>query len=66
MERRPRSRHDILMYKRAWEGDEMLVALNTVHEPRKLEWPGAGTLLLSTYLDGDGQAMAGSTLLRRR
>jgi len=46
-----RSRNDILLYKRAWAGDEFLVALNTVHQPRKLDWDGNGKVLLSTYLD---------------
>jgi alpha-glucosidase len=59
-----RSRNDILMYQRASGSEELLVALNTVHQPRKVEWQGAGTLLLSTYLDSDGKAMAGSILLR--
>jgi alpha-glucosidase len=58
-----RSRNDILMYKRLGPG-EILVALNTVHQPRKLEWSGEGTLLLSTYLDGDRQPMRGPMLLR--
>ena len=59
-----RSRHDILVYERAWEGEELLVALNTAHQPRKLDWQGWGTRLLSTYLDGDGQAMESPVLLR--
>ena len=45
-------------------GDEILVALNTVHQPRKLEWQGTGMLLLSTYLDDDGKVMGKSILLR--
>ncbi len=59
-----RSRNDILMYQRVSGSEVVLVALNTVHQPRKVEWQGAGTLLLSTYLDSDGKAMAGSILLR--
>jgi hypothetical protein len=35
-------------------GAELLIALNTVHQPRKLDWTGEATLLLSTYLDGEG------------
>jgi alpha-glucosidase len=59
-----RSRNDILLYKRARAGDEILVALNTVHQPRKLDWEGEGKLLLSTYLDGDARPVAGPCLLR--
>jgi alpha-glucosidase len=59
-----RSRNDILLYKRARTGDEILVALNTVHQPRKLDWEGEGKLLLSTYLDGDAKQVAGPCLLR--
>src|SRR3954463_5156437 len=59
-----RSRNDILLYKRARAGDEILVALNTVHQPRKLDWEGEGKLLLSTYLDGDVKPVAGPCLLR--
>ena len=59
-----RSRNGILTYKRAWAGEEILVALNTVHQPRKLEWQGVGTLLLSTYLDGGGKTIPSSITLR--
>jgi alpha-glucosidase len=59
-----RSRNDILMYKRAWAGEELLVALNTVHQPRKLECQSGGTVLLSTYLDREGHTIATSVLLR--
>lgn len=58
------SRNDIVMYKRSLAGEEILVALNTVHQPRKLESQDAGTLLLSTYLDGEGKGMGKSILLR--
>jgi hypothetical protein len=34
-----------------WQGQEILVALNLVSEPRRFEWNAAGRLLLSTYLD---------------
>jgi len=59
-----RSRNDILLYKRAQAGDEFLIALNTVHQPRKLDWEGEGQVLLSTYLDDDGGQTAGPRLLR--
>ena len=59
-----RSTNDILMYKRVWREQEILVALNTVHQPRRLEIPGQGTQLLSTYLDGEGMIVTPSRLLR--
>jgi alpha-glucosidase len=59
-----RSRHDILTYTRAWAGEEIVVALNTVHQPRKLEGPIEGTLLLSTYLDRERTPVSASILLR--
>jgi len=59
-----RSRNGILMYKRAWTDEDILIALNTTHQPRKLEWHGRGTLLLSTYLNGEGKTIASPMLLR--
>ncbi len=59
-----RSRNDILMYRRTCAGEELLVALNTVHQPRKLDCPNGGTVLLSTYLDGEDKRMAESVVLR--
>jgi alpha-glucosidase len=59
-----RSRHDILMYKRIRGDEELLVALNTVHQPRKVEQLGEGTLLLSTALDREQMCISGSILLR--
>jgi len=59
-----RSHHDILMYRRVWRDDTIIVALNTVHQPRRLENQGKGTLLLSTYLDSDRTDVTGSRLLR--
>jgi alpha-glucosidase len=58
-----RSRNDILTYRRVCGGENILVALNTIHQPRKLEWDGAGQLMLSTYLD-EGKPIAGPLLLR--
>ena len=52
------------MYKRAWQEEQILVALNPVHQPRKLEWQGEGTLLLSTYLDGEGKRVGNTLVLR--
>jgi len=59
-----RSRNDILVYARVDGGQEILVALNTVDQPRLLEWPGDGMLLLSSYLDGSERAVKGPVLLR--
>jgi alpha-glucosidase len=53
-----RSRNDILTYKRCSGREEILVALNTIHQPRKLEWRGSGQVLLSTYLDGQKRITA--------
>jgi alpha-glucosidase len=49
-----RSRNEVLRFTRVHAGAELLVGLNTVHQPRKLDWSGEATLLLSTYLDGEG------------
>ena len=63
-----RSRHDILVYERAWEGEELLVALNTAHQPRKLDWQGVGNAApvdLSRWRrPGDGKP--GAVARRRR
>jgi alpha-glucosidase len=59
-----RSRNDVLAYKRRHEGTELLVALNTTHEPRRLAWHGGGTLLLSTHLDRTAQRVEGPMQLR--
>lgn len=64
-EHRPlRSRNDILLYERVLGDDEVLVALNLAHEPRRLAWERAGTLLLSTYLDRQGDPVKHGALLR--
>jgi alpha-glucosidase len=59
-----RSRNDILVYKRADRSGEMLIALNLVHEPRKLHFEGRGTLLLSNRLDRASGAVECPSLLR--
>ena len=59
-----RSRNDILMYKRVAGDDEILVALNTMPQPRKCPWQGTGTLLLSTWLDREDVMVEGPVLLR--
>jgi alpha-glucosidase len=59
-----RSCNDILTYKRVGPQGEILVALNTNNEPRRLQWQGRGTMLLSTYLDRDEGPAEGPMLLR--
>jgi alpha-glucosidase len=59
-----RSHHDVLTYKRIGKGQEILVALNTKHQPRRLAWQGKGMLLLTSYLDKIGQDIAGPRVLR--
>jgi alpha-glucosidase len=59
-----RSRNDVLLYKRVWDSETVLVALNVVDQPRKLEWNGEGVLVLSTYLDGEGTLKSGPFILR--
>jgi alpha-glucosidase len=59
-----RSRNDVLTYKRVCEENAILVALNTIHQPRLCDWQGHGTLLLSTYLDVEQKSLTGPTLLR--
>ena len=41
-----------------------MIALNTVHQPRRFGLPRSGKVLLSTYLDQDGTPVSGSLLLR--
>jgi alpha-glucosidase len=59
-----RSRNDVLTYRRTFEGDDILIGLNLVHEPRMFEWEGQGRLLLSTHLDRIEEPVSGPTLLR--
>jgi alpha-glucosidase len=59
-----RSQHDILLYKRTWKNEELLIALSTVHQPRKCETQRLNTVLLSTHLDAENKAMPRSILLR--
>jgi alpha-glucosidase len=46
-----RSKNGVLLYKRTWAGREMLIALNTMPDPRRVDGQPAGTLVLSTHLD---------------
>src|SRR3954454_18867559 len=44
-----RSRNDILAYRRKLASDELFVALNTVHQPRRLNLQAPGKVLMSTH-----------------
>jgi alpha-glucosidase len=59
-----RSSNDILTYKRVGQDGEVLVALNITNEPRRLQWDGRGSILLSTYLDDAESRAEGPMLLR--
>jgi alpha-glucosidase len=59
-----RSLNQILTFGRSWKGETIVVALNTIHEPRKLMWSGEGTVLLSTYLDQEGYVVKTPIVLR--
>ena len=60
-----RSQNDVLSFKRA-DGDvAFLVALNLVHEPRRLAWDGEGTLLISSHLDDYHPALLRGPILLR-
>ena len=59
-----RSLNDVLAFKRTASNEELLIALNTAHEPRKFSLPKGGKLLLSTYLDQEGKHVSGALLLR--
>jgi alpha-glucosidase len=58
---------DLLLYERAAEGDRVLVALNMGNAPVKAGFPSkelAGTLLLSSQLDREGERVEGGIDLR--
>jgi len=59
-----RSRNEVLIYRRRLDDIEIAIGLNLVHEPRRWEWEGAGTLLLSTHLDREEQTLSGPIFLR--
>jgi alpha-glucosidase len=54
----------VLAFKRCAPEGELLIALNTVHQPRKFPLPRSGKVLLSTHLDREGAAVSGALLLR--
>jgi alpha-glucosidase len=59
-----RSLNDVLAFKRSASGSQLIIALNTVHQPRKFALPGSGNVLLSTCLDRDATPVSGALLLR--
>jgi len=59
-----RSRNDILTYKRVGADAELIIALNLIHQPRRFEWSGTGSLVLSTYLDTQQTTVDCPRLLR--
>jgi alpha-glucosidase len=59
-----RSRNDVIAFKRVCEENAILIALNTVHQPRLCDWRGRGALLLSIYLDEEQTDLSGPPLLR--
>jgi alpha-glucosidase len=59
-----RARHDVLMFKRATDRQELLMALNFSPQPRKLEFDGAARLLISTHLDREAEAVRSPVILR--
>jgi alpha-glucosidase len=60
-----RCRNDIVTYARVLDGARIVVALNTVDQPRLWDWSAKGTLLLSSYLDRDEMPVPSSILLRK-
>lgn len=58
------SRNDVLAFRRTLAGQTAMILLNIAHEPRRWSWKGRGTLLMSTHLDRDRQAVEGPTQLR--
>jgi alpha-glucosidase len=54
---------DVIAYERVEGAERLLVALNLGHEPRELAL-AAGTLLLSTHLDREGERVAARLTLR--
>ena len=59
-----RSHNDLVAYKRVLGHEQILIALNIANDPRKLQWKGEGTILLSTHFDVDGKVTASPLLLR--
>ena len=60
-----RSQNSVFAFKRAQNGEEILVALNIAAEPRKWHWQGRGHLLLSTHLDRTSRSAPDASILLR-
>ena len=58
------SHNDLLIYKRTWKDQEIVVALNLMHQPRRFQWQRKGTILLNSYIDKIGQDIDSSLMLR--
>jgi alpha-glucosidase len=55
---------DLLIYERAAGGTRRQVALNLSHRSRRIAWPDAGRIVLSTHLDRRREHLAGTLELR--
>ena len=52
------------MYKRRSGRQECFIALNISSEPRRIDWGGQGTLMLSTYLDKEDSPVNNPLIVR--
>jgi alpha-glucosidase len=59
-----RSRNDVLIYRREWEEESIVIALNITNQPRCFELAGEGRILLSSHLDLHGENVEGPLMLR--
>jgi hypothetical protein len=59
-----RSIDDVLMFKRSHRESELQIALLFSQEPRKVEFEGEATLLVSTHLDRQGCTTSTALSLR--
>jgi alpha-glucosidase len=59
-----RAQNDVFSYSRKLDETEILIALNLTNEPRRWEWQGRGTRLISSHLDCEQQNVLGPILLR--
>jgi len=55
---------DVLVFKHCAPEGELLIALNTAHQPRKFDLPCGGEVLLSTRLDQKRILVSDALLLR--
>jgi alpha-glucosidase len=59
-----RARNDVLLFKRASPGQQLLIALNFSAEPRRLELQEDARVLISTYLDREPAVLTRPAMLR--